>query len=171
VKCPKCGYERRPTDSAPEWQCPSCQVAYAKAAQSLAQGVSVKPRAQQAPTRVTIEPVEADSDELEWLLSRGQRIVIYSILLNFVLRGLDQSHVAPDWVTYVLYFCMAAYSLLGVLKICSGLQKSQGMKIVFMVLSYFPLINLIALVYLNVQATRRLRQAGWTVGLLGARQW
>jgi hypothetical protein len=166
VKCPKCGYERRPTDNAPEWQCPSCQVAYVKAVQ--AQGVSVEPRAQR--TRATIEPVEADSDEHEWLLSRGQKIVIYSILLNFVLRGLDQSHVAPDWVTYVLYFCTAAYSLLGVLKICSGLQKSQGMKIVFMVLSYFPLINLIALVYLNVQATRRLRQAGWTVGLLGARQ-
>ena len=166
VKCPKCGYERRPTDRAPDWQCPSCQVAYVKAAQ--AQGVSVEPRAQTA--RPTTEPVEADSDELEWLLSQGQKIVIYSIVLNFVLRGLDQSHVAPDWVTYALYFCTAAYSLLGVLKICSGLQKSQGMKIMFMVLSYFPLINLIALVYLNVQATRRLRQAGWRVGLLGARQ-
>jgi len=115
-------------------------------------------------------PVEADSDELEWLLSRGQKIVIYSILLNFVLRAFDRTQVAADWVIYVLYFCTAAYSLLGVLKICSGLQKSQGMKILFMVLSYFPLINLIVLVYLNVQATRRLRQAGWTVGLLGARQ-
>ena len=170
VKCPKCGYERRLTDSAPEWQCPSCQVAYAKAAQSLVQGASVKPRAQRIAPRATLEPVEADSDELESRLARGQKIVIYSILLNFVLRGLDQSHVAPDWGLYVLYFSTAAYSLLGVLKICSGLQKSQGTKILFMVLSYFPLINLIALVYLNVQATRRLRQAGWAVGLLGARQ-
>ena len=168
MKCPKCGYERRPTDSAPQWQCPSCQVAYVKAAQ--AQGVSVKPAAQRTTTRAPTEPVEADSDDHERLLSQGQKIVIYSIILNFVLRGLDRSHVAPDWVTYVLYFCTAAYSLLGVLKICSGLQKSQGTKIVYMVLSYFPLINLIALVYLNVQATRRLRQAGWTVGLLGARQ-
>jgi ribosomal protein L37AE/L43A len=168
MKCPKCGYERQPTDSAPKWQCPSCQVAYAEAAQ--AQDVSLKPPAQPASRRVTTEPVEADSDELEWLLSRGQKIVIYSILLNFLLRGLDQGHVAPDWAIYVLYFCTAAYSLLGVLKICSGLQKSQGTKILFMVFSYFPLINLIALVYLNVQATRRLREAGWTVGLLGARQ-
>jgi len=174
VKCPKCGYERRPTDSAPQWQCPSCHVAHVKAAQ--AQDVSAKPRVQPTAQRVpptqraAVEPVEVDSDELEWLLSRGQKIVIYSILLNFVLRGLDQGHVATDWVIYGLYFCTAAYSLLGVLKICSGLQKSQGTKILFMVLSYFPLINLIALVYLNVQATRRLRQAGWTVGLLGARQ-
>jgi glutaredoxin len=30
--CPKCSYIRKPTDEAPEWQCPSCQVAYIKAA-------------------------------------------------------------------------------------------------------------------------------------------
>lgn len=29
--CPKCSYIRKPTDEAPEWQCPSCQVAYIKA--------------------------------------------------------------------------------------------------------------------------------------------
>ena len=28
--CPKCSYARQATDSAPEWQCPSCQIAYAK---------------------------------------------------------------------------------------------------------------------------------------------
>jgi glutaredoxin len=29
--CPKCNYVRKPTDEAPEWQCPSCQIAYVKA--------------------------------------------------------------------------------------------------------------------------------------------
>ncbi len=29
--CPKCSYVRKPADEAPEWQCPSCQVAYIKA--------------------------------------------------------------------------------------------------------------------------------------------
>lgn len=29
-KCPKCGYERKTTDYAPDWQCPSCGVAYVK---------------------------------------------------------------------------------------------------------------------------------------------
>ena len=32
--CPKCRYVRLPTDTAPDWQCPSCGVAYAKAADS-----------------------------------------------------------------------------------------------------------------------------------------
>lgn len=29
--CPKCSYIRQATDSCPDWQCPSCQVAYSKA--------------------------------------------------------------------------------------------------------------------------------------------
>jgi hypothetical protein len=28
--CPKCGYVRKSTDIAPDWQCPSCGIAYAK---------------------------------------------------------------------------------------------------------------------------------------------
>jgi glutaredoxin len=28
--CPKCAYARKDTDTAPAWQCPSCQVAYNK---------------------------------------------------------------------------------------------------------------------------------------------
>ena len=30
VACPKCSYVRRPSDAAPDWQCPSCGIAYAK---------------------------------------------------------------------------------------------------------------------------------------------
>lgn len=28
--CPKCGYARKPADTAPAWQCPSCGIAYNK---------------------------------------------------------------------------------------------------------------------------------------------
>lgn len=30
--CPKCHYQRQPSDSNPDWQCPSCHVAYNKVA-------------------------------------------------------------------------------------------------------------------------------------------
>ncbi|ACD96265.1 hypothetical protein [Trichlorobacter lovleyi] len=33
MKCPNCGYIRKPDDLCPEWQCPSCQMAYNKIAQ------------------------------------------------------------------------------------------------------------------------------------------
>lgn len=32
MKCPKCAYERTVGETAPDWQCPSCGVAYAKVA-------------------------------------------------------------------------------------------------------------------------------------------
>jgi glutaredoxin len=34
-RCPKCGYVRKDTDIAPDWQCPACQVAYSKAAEQM----------------------------------------------------------------------------------------------------------------------------------------
>lgn len=34
MQCLKCGYVRTAEDMAPEWQCPACQVVYAKASRS-----------------------------------------------------------------------------------------------------------------------------------------
>ena len=35
VTCPKCGHVRQPQESAPDWQCPACGVAYLKAAEAM----------------------------------------------------------------------------------------------------------------------------------------
>jgi|TARA_R100001039_G_C1838364_1_gene100045 hypothetical protein len=37
----KCVYERQPEDSAPEWQCPSCEAVYSKIEQAVKRGVDV----------------------------------------------------------------------------------------------------------------------------------
>lgn len=178
MKCPKCGYERLPADSAPAWQCPSCKVAYNKVMPALAptpkSAAPVVPVAQVAPAappaadKTEIE--EYERSEREWLAARGQKIVIWCVLLNFVLSALSRGHVMPNLLVQVLYFVVAAFSLLGVVKICSGLAKGQNQKLLFMVLSFFPLINLATLLYLSTKTTRMLREAGWSVGLLGARQ-
>jgi hypothetical protein len=115
------------------------------------------------------EQEERELDERLSLAAKGQKIVIYSILMNFVLRAASQSHAIPDFAILVLSLCVGVYSLLGVVKICSGLNRSQNQKILFMVLSFFPLLNIVILVYLSVKTTRMLREAGWSVGLLGAR--
>jgi glutaredoxin len=45
-RCPKCRYERQSTDTAPDWQCPSCGIAYSKAESAPpAAQVSAHPRA------------------------------------------------------------------------------------------------------------------------------
>jgi len=186
MKCPMCGYERRPDDAAPTWQCPSCKVAYVKAAAAAAafRAEPVIVPGKTAPPANWIPPSEAasirersqqEAAELaaslrEGLVARGQKILIYCILLNFLLRIADRMQVFPDLVMLGLSLLTAAWSLLGILRICSGLQRSQGQKILLMVLMFFPLINLIVIVYLSVKATRLLRDAGWSVGLLGARQ-
>ena len=77
MKCPKCAYERQPTDVAPAWQCPACQVAYAKAvAQKPA--VAVVPAPPRSPTAPPTRP--DDIDEAAGLAASVQKIVIYSIV-------------------------------------------------------------------------------------------
>jgi len=181
-----CAYERQPSDHAPVWQCPSCKVAYVKAAAAAVKFQSEPPivPGKAAPAAEPPTPSEAasrrertqkkseqiEAGAREWQAARGQKIIIYCILLNFLLGAIERARALPDLVMMALYILTAAWSLLGVVRICSGLQRSQGQKILFMVLTFFPLINLVALVYLSMRATRMLREAGWSVGLLGARQ-
>lgn len=171
MKCPKCGYVRLATDVAPEWQCPSCHVAYVKARASADEPSPTRP-APSAPRVTKLAPAPAetdDQDDLAELAASGQKIVIYSILLNFVVRGMLQGNMVAPLVATVMAFGLAAYSLVGVLRICSALRKSQNQKLMFMALTCTPWLNLVALVVLNAKATALLRAAGWRVGLLGAR--
>jgi len=46
--CPKCHYQRQPTDTAPQWQCPACGVAYAKVVSSAASTQTSIPPAERA---------------------------------------------------------------------------------------------------------------------------
>ncbi len=171
MKCPKCSYERKSTDEAPDWQCPLCGVVYAKVL-----------RAQQDKATLTaaIEPdagqTEQEAEEAELifqerlvLASQGQKMVIHSFLLNMVLGAVERAHILSGLVLEALFICIAVYALTGVVRICSGLDKTQNEKLSYMVMSFFPLVNLVLFVYLSFKTSGVLREAGWTVGLLGAR--
>ena len=173
MKCPKCGYQRQPGDEAPVWQCPSCFVAYAKVNHlapptqaSVARSVATSTSRL---SNTAEESDAADDSERHSLAASGQKIVIYCIAANFVLRAADQSHALTPLVMQLLYVVAGIFSLIGIARICSGLQKSQGAKIAFMTLSFWPLLNVIALIYLSAKTNRMLRDAGWRVGLFGAK--
>lgn len=51
MKCPKCAYERKPTDSSPDYECPSCGIIYAKF-KPKADPVSIQPKQPRAPSAV-----------------------------------------------------------------------------------------------------------------------
>ncbi|MCX7097522.1 MAG: hypothetical protein NTV43_06395 [Methylococcales bacterium] len=114
----------------------------------------------------------ADDDvllERQALAAEGQKMVIYSIVCNFLLGAVERSIAMPGLALELLLIAVALYSLVGMVKICSGLNKTQNQKILFMVLAFLPLINLLAIVYLSVKTTRFLRDGGWEVGLFGAK--
>ncbi len=51
ITCPKCRTTRKPSDTAPEWQCPNCGVAYAKASEVSAGEARVVYQTSAAPER------------------------------------------------------------------------------------------------------------------------
>jgi len=42
IACPKCGYTRKATDTAPDWQCPACGIAIHKYQANLAEAQALK---------------------------------------------------------------------------------------------------------------------------------
>lgn len=169
MKCPRCGYERKAEDVAPDWQCPSCQVAYVKAqAQAQARAVTATPVTQKQPVPPPIPSVHDEEMALEQIAS-GQRIAIYSIVINFAINAIARASVTWDLGLLALSFAAAIFTLTGVVRISSGLGLNQNQKIVAMVLACVPVVNIIQLLVLSARATRRLRAAGWQVGLFGAR--
>ncbi|NML42630.1 hypothetical protein HHL11_02635 [Ramlibacter sp. G-1-2-2] len=102
--------------------------------------------------------------------ARGQRMLVFSILGGFVLNALEYGANVSPVLVLALSLALTVYSLLGVLRLASGLRRSVGAKVACMVLTFLPLANLLTWIVLSVQATRALRAAGWRVGLLGARE-
>lgn len=115
------------------------------------------------------EEDEADLEERQWLAASGQKMAIYSIIFNFVLRSAEKSEALTGHLLEAISLVVALFAVAAVLKMCSGLGRSQNQKILFMVLSFVPFINIGVLIYLSIKTTRLLRDAGWTVGLFGAK--
>jgi hypothetical protein len=110
-----------------------------------------------------------DADEALDLAARGQRILIHTIALNFVVNAIQRSGAMPPLPLFALSMAVGVYALVGFTRICSGTGRGQGQKIFFMSTSFVPLLNVVCMIWLSVGATRRLRAAGWRVGLFGAR--
>lgn len=73
MKCPKCGYARKMGDMTPEWQCPSCGIAYAKADAARSGGERVQRRADSGGTWVGKALLVAVTVAIVWALVPGTR--------------------------------------------------------------------------------------------------
>ena len=105
-----------------------------------------------------------DDPGIEQVFS-GQKLVIYAILVylaTILVRG------GGELIAGLLAIASLVLSLMGILRISSGLGYGTGTKVVLVILMFVPLVGLITLLVLNSKATNRLREAGYKVGLLGA---
>ena len=118
------------------------------------------------PPVVVAEPAE---DELLASAALGQRTLAISIALSFVARAIGNVPDVPLLLAYAISAAVLIYAISGVLKICSGFRYSMNHKLVLMFCSSVPLIGIICWVWLSIRTTRRLRTAGFQVGLFGVR--
>ncbi len=81
--CPKCNYRRKPTDEVPEWQCPSCGVAYAKISNGTSGASSV---ANSAAAGKRVPQARADDSLIK--LTRMKKMLAVLLIGFIVLAGL-----------------------------------------------------------------------------------
>jgi hypothetical protein len=101
-------------------------------------------------------------------VASGQKLVIYAILLYFV-AALARLALGP-LVAVVAIACMVM-SWVGMYRLTRGLGYPMWWRIALMVLMLVPLLGLLVLVVLSSKATARLKDAGYSVGLMGARDY
>lgn len=105
------------------------------------------------------------ADERMEKMATGQKLVIYAILLYFVSAGL-RLYIGPLAVLPLLVSLII--SLVGLYKVLAARQSHIAVKIILFVLLFVPLINILVLLSINSRATKALREAGYTVGFMGA---
>lgn len=100
-------------------------------------------------------------------IESGQKLIIYSILVGFFSSGIQA--VYGD-IGSLIIIPAIVISIVGMFRLVSGLGYSVSAKIGLVILLIIPGINLISMLVLNSRATKTLRDAGYKVGLLGARR-
>lgn len=101
-------------------------------------------------------------------VASGQKLVIYAILLYFG-AALLRTVVGP--IVLLAFLICIAMSWTGIYKITRGLDYPVWGRIALLLLMLIPLVGLLVLVSLSSKATTRLRNAGYSVGLMGARDY
>ena len=98
----------------------------------------------------------------------GQKLVIYSILLSFAAMAANAT--LPQAIVFALLLVTVVMSIIGIVRLCNGLGYSTSTKVLLIIGLFLPLVSLIILISLSIRATSRLKEAGYKVGLLGAKR-
>lgn len=113
--------------------------------------------------------VEEDEDNDEELgkIASGQRLLNISVALSYVFYSMKGTNLSLP-LSFFFTLIVVAMTLIGLLRLTKGLNYSQFPRILLIFCGFFPLANLVVLFITNRQASRRLKEAGFRVGLFGA---
>jgi hypothetical protein len=114
VECPKCGYARKPSDDAPQWQCPSCKVAYNKALKTQNSAASAVPQVAES----SEEETGVRAHGIKMLFLGGLGAFIYTLIALF-LNTKNYSIHGIGWGI------PGAYALAGLIQTVSGVPFTQ----------------------------------------------
>ncbi|MES2259597.1 MAG: hypothetical protein V4724_13795 [Pseudomonadota bacterium] len=105
--------------------------------------------------------------ELTAMIAGGQKFIIYAIIANIAL-AMTRTQL-PAALLLLGSLAILWLSFTGMLRMAKGMEIGGGLRALLVLLMLVPLINIIALVVLNSKGSKRLREAGYTIGLLGAK--
>jgi hypothetical protein len=114
-----------------------------------------------------VDDVVQHSQSLDQVAS-GQKLIIYSILLSFASMATNTAF--PPALVFALVLVTAVMSIVGAVRLCNGMGFSTLSKVLIIIGLLLPIVSLFVLVTLSIRATSRLKEAGYKVGLLGAKR-
>lgn len=101
-------------------------------------------------------------------LASGQKFAIYAILLYFAMLAL-RAFIGP--AALLLYMACLVLAAVGIYRMARGLEWHMWRRVLALICSLLPLVGLLILLRLNFRATSTLKASGYSVGLLGARNY
>lgn len=110
MKCPKCGYGRKTTDSAPDYECPSCGIVYAKYRPTL-----------DVITRKAVPLEKSPSPIAKFLATKTGKILFWVIGVVLTLAFIANFFGAEFAILAVL----AALIVWAILKAIEGSRKQE----------------------------------------------
>ncbi len=105
-----------------------------------------------------------ESDQTIRDVAKYQRMLLMIILASVASNALART--SPGILAWVILLGVGLFSLWAVYRLCRALELSA---VLWVILMFIPLLNLLGMLYINQKATGFLKEQGLSVGLLGAK--
>lgn len=98
MKCPKCAYDRKPTDLAPDYECPSCGIIYAKYIPSVRVTTEPQMAALQSPSMFKRAVQTRVGNITAWVLGIATALFIITKIYGEYVAFLTALALLAIWV-------------------------------------------------------------------------